>query len=109
MGGDQAGANTITARYKGRQYRLDGQVYEPLDQGSRVDLWYHTYKAPGILNTIEDTNSVFWAVVTCQMAANQKDRALKLQGKDWAKLVGTVSHYERGTPDKLVLKDCRFQ
>lgn len=109
VGGDQAGADTITARYKGRQYRLDGQVYEPLDQGSRVDLWYHTYRAPGILNTIEDTNSVYWAVVSCQMAADQNARALRLQGKDWAKLVGTVSHYQLGTPDKLVLKDCRFQ
>lgn len=109
VGGDKAGADNITANYKGRRFLLDGQVYEPLDHGSSVDLWYHTAKAPGILNTVEDNNSAIWAVIACEMAPAHRTRALKLQGKDWAKLAGTVSHYQLGTPDRLVLKDCAFQ
>lgn len=109
VGGDQAGASTISARHSGKKYLLDGQVYEPLDQGSRVDIWYRTYKEPGFLNSVEDQNSVYWATIVCQMQPDQAARAMKLQGHDWAKLEGTASHYELGTPDRLVLKDCRFR
>lgn len=109
VGGDQAGASTISARQAGKKYLLDGQVYEPLDQGSRVDIWYRTHKEPGVLNSFEDQNSIYWATIVCQMQPDQAGRAMKLQGHDWAKLEGTASHYELGTPDKFVLKDCRFR
>jgi hypothetical protein len=109
VGGDQAGASTISARHAGKKYLLDGQVYEPLDQGNRVDIWYRTYKEPGFLNSTEDQNSVYWATIVCQMQSDQASRAMKLQGHDWAKLEGTASHYELGTPDRFVLRDCRFR
>lgn len=109
VGGDPAGANAITARHVGKKYLLDGQVYEPLEQGGRVDIWYRTYKEPGFLNSIEDKNSMYWATIVCQMQPDQAGRAMKLQGHDWAKLEGTASHYELGTPDRFVLKDCRFR
>ena len=106
---DQLAAELLSARYKGRKFLLDGQVHEPLPNEGRIDLWYHTFKAPGILNTIEDNNSVLWATVVCQMAPDQSARAAKLQGNDWAKLQGTVLRYELGSPDRLVLQDCSFR
>ncbi|MFB9886856.1 hypothetical protein [Balneatrix alpica] len=109
VGGDQSGADAISARFVGQRYVVDGQIYEPLDQGSRVDIWYRTYKEPGFLNSIEDQNSVYWATIVCQMNAGESGRALKLQGYDWAKLEGVVSHYELGTPDRFVLKECKFK
>jgi hypothetical protein len=108
VGGDQAGADKITAKYKGKQFNIDGQVHEPLNLDSSVRLWFHTYKQPGILNTVEDNNSVLWATISCDMIGANAQRALKLQGKDWAKIRGVVSRYELGTPDKLVLTDCVF-
>jgi len=109
VGGDQAGADAITARHAGRQYRLDGQVYEPMDLGDKVILWYRTYKDPGLLQRNEDRDSMYWATIVCQMQADQADRARRLRGYDWAKLEGTALRYELGTPDKFVLKDCRFR
>lgn len=108
VGGDKAGADVITARYKGQRFLLDGQVSQPIDLSDTTLLWYRTRKEPGFLPLIEDQNSILWAAIVCEMAPEHKVRALTLEENDWAKLSGTVSHYQLGTPDKLVLKGCKF-
>ena len=110
VGGDQAGADLITARYKGKEFLLDGQIYEPTDpEQSQVDLWYRTSREPGVLNTFEDQNSVYWPTIVCQMDESHRTRASKLRSNDWAKLEGVVSHFQLGTPDRFILTNCRFR
>ncbi len=103
-------AEMITAHYKGKRYLLDGTVGEPLETDGTVELWYKvTIDSNGILQTKAADQSAFWPPIVCRMADEHHARALKLQAGEYAKLTGTVSHYQPGIPSKLVLKDCRFE
>ena len=103
-------AEMITAHYKGKRYLLDGTVGEPLETDGTVELWYKvTIDSNGILQTKAADQSAFWPPIVCRMADEHHARALKLQSGEYAKLTGTVSHYQPGIPSKLVLKDCRFE
>ncbi|MGN6223770.1 hypothetical protein [Pseudoxanthomonas sp.] len=101
----------LAARYRGRRYTVDGQVSAPIETGAGLQIWFSVYQGDGgwlLGQTRDQRNSIVWPVVTCDVAPEHAARAMKLNEKDWATMTGTVHDYLPGAPDRLALKDCRF-
>lgn len=99
----------ISARYKGRRYRLDGQIQEPLENEGTIELWYRVQQEDSALLGAVNNKSYLWPSIVCRLAKSDVGKAQRLRTGDWAKLTGTVSHYQPGTPNRLVLTECRFE
>lgn len=102
-------AEVVTARYKGRRYRIDGQIAEPLVTQGTVEIWYRVRQEASWLLGERNNKSNWWPEIVCRLAKSEVSKTKRLQSGDWAKLTGTVSHFWRGQPNRLVLEDCKFE
>jgi hypothetical protein len=102
-------AEMITAHYKGKRYLLDGTIGVPLENEGTIELWYKvTIDGNSFMRTFDTDESRLWPPIVCQMAKDDRAVAAKLNEGEFAKLTGTFSHLQKGMPDRVVLKDCRF-
>jgi len=95
------------ARYIGRKYRVDGQLYTVShNQYSGADqVNYLVTKSRGLFNVRDgaDMNGGRFQV-SCTMAPDQKAFFATLRGQDYARLEGTVANV---TGSSIEMKDCR--
>lgn len=97
----------IVAKYKGRKYRIDGQIYTVSENqfSGEMEVAYLVTQTRGLLairQSSSDNNNNF--TIQCILAPDQAKFFTTLANGDWVKLAGTVSQIEtRG----MVLKDCR--
>jgi len=97
----------VIAKYKGRRYRIDGQIYTITEnEFTRVkEIAYLVAEPEGLFrgvggSTINNHNFT----IRCDMAPDQVRLFYSLSEKDWIKLEGTVDQIsETG----MKLKDCR--
>jgi hypothetical protein len=95
------------ARYIGRKYRVDGQLYTVSHNAysGADEVSYLVTKTRGLLAIRDgaDMNTMRFQI-QCDMAPDQKAFFTTLKGQDWAKLEGTVDNVTGGT---INMKDCR--
>ena len=97
----------LAARYVGRPYIIDGQVYTAIaNQYSGVfEVGYLVTKRQGLLQVKQSAsrnNDQF--TVHCELAADQAKLAAALGSEDWVKLPGIVGSFDlRG----IRLRECR--
>lgn len=102
-------AEMITAHYKGKRYLLDGTVGTPLENEGTIELWYKvTIDRNSLFETLDTKESYVWPPIVCRMAPEARAAAAKLKEGEFAKLTGTVLHYQQGMPSRLVLENCSF-
>lgn len=97
----------IVAKYKGRKYRIDGQIYTVSENqfSGEMEVAYLVTQTRGLLairQSSSDNNNNF--TIQCILAPDQAKFFTTLANGDWVKLAGTVSQI--GTQG-MVLKDCR--
>ena len=98
---------SVRAKYIGRKYRIDGQVYttsgSPLHNDMEVN--YLVTKTRGLLRVRQDSefNSLNYQL-KCRMAKDQAKFFLTLTEGNYATLEGTVVDMQ---PGGLVMSDCR--
>jgi hypothetical protein len=96
----------IVAKYQGRKYRIDGQVYTVSTQyNGDMQVAYLVTQTKGLFKVRQrsDYNNLNFGI-TCTLAPDQAKFFLTLSGGDWVKLSGTVSDI---TPNGMELRDCR--
>lgn len=98
----------LAAKYVGRTYRIDGQVYTASesferDTVGRID--YLVTVTRGLLRVRQDSsyNNLNFSI-ECKMALDQQEYFSTLRSQDWVTLIGKVEEF---TPQGMVLKDCR--
>lgn len=97
----------VRARYIGKKYRVDGQVYtatrNSMDSGMEVN--YLVTQTRGLLGVRQESqfNSLNYQI-KCVMAKDQAKFFLTLTEGNYATLVGTVTDMQ---PGGLVMSDCR--
>jgi len=102
-------ADLLSARFKGRAYRLDGQIKEPLDDGRTVELWYDTFNEGNWFMPPEAGSEMSRAQIICVMAPDQAAEARRLRSGEYARLSGKVAFYRRsGDLHRLQFEGCRF-
>lgn len=97
----------IVAKYKGRKYRIDGQIYTVSENqfSGEMEVAYLVTQTRGLLairQSSSDNNNNF--TIQCILAPDQAKFFTTLANGDWVKLAGTVSQIET---QGMVLKDCR--
>lgn len=97
----------IVAKYKGRKYRIDGQIYTVSKNqfSGEMEVAYLVTQTRGLLairQSSSDNNNNF--TIQCILAPDQAKFFTTLANGDWVKLAGTVSQIET---QGMVLKDCR--
>lgn len=97
----------IVAKYKGRKYRIDGQIYTVSENqfSGEMQVAYLVTQTRGLLGirqSSSDNNNNF--TIQCILAPDQAKFFVTLANGDWVKLAGTVSQIET---QGMVLKDCR--
>ena len=97
----------IVAKYKGRKYRIDGQIYTVSENqfSGEMEVAYLVTQTRGLLairQSSSDNNNNF--TIQCILAPDQAKFFTTLANGDWVKLAGTVNQI--GTHG-MVLKDCR--
>jgi len=98
----------IEAKYKGRNYRIDGQIYSVWrDQFSgEMKMTYLVTQTHGVLGIRESKmyNNTINFTIACNLAPDQGKFFATLSGGDWVKLAGTVDQIDS---QGMVLRDCR--
>jgi hypothetical protein len=97
----------IVAKYKGRKYRIDGQIYTVSENrfSGEMEVAYLVTQTRGLLairQSSSDNNNNF--TIQCILAPDQAKFFTTLANGDWVKLAGTVNQI--GTHG-MVLRDCR--
>lgn len=110
----KAGASdeVITERYKGRSYRIDGQLftkeeetYGPRPGSHGIELTFDVRKKAGLLLPGDAPGSNFTRTsIVCEMAPGQERFISKLSGDDYMTLAGTFRVYES---NRFILTGCR--
>ncbi len=97
----------IRAKYIGRNYRIDGQIYTVSQDRitGEMQLAYLVTKTRGLLGIRQESsyNDLNFAV-TCVLAADQAKLFATLNDGNWIKLMGTVTAIY---PGSMKLADCR--
>lgn len=113
---NQTAFASIRAKYMGRKYRIDGQVF-PI-RGWRVTgmkLKYDVAQKLGLLGVRQSDSSAHLNFsITCELADDQAMLFSTLNEGDWATLTGTVGEFYPGDMSLgklmnggMVLHDCR--
>ena len=97
----------IVAKYKGRKYRIDGQIYTVSENqfSGEMQVAYLVTQTRGLLairQSSSDNNNNF--TIQCILAPDQAKFFTTLANGDWVKLAGTVNQIDT---HGMVLKDCR--
>lgn len=98
----------IRAKYMGRKYRIDGQVYTTSRNtygNTEMQIGYLVTQTRGLLG-IRDSSTYNSNNLTihCALAPDQAKLFVTLSEGDWVKLQGTVSDI---TTEGMMLRDCR--
>ncbi len=97
----------IRAKYLGRQYRIDGQIYTVTRDIStlQMDVNYLVTKTRGLLGVRQETsfNDLNFQI-KCVLAKDQAALFATLSDGNWVTLVGTVGGME---PGSMQLTECR--
>jgi len=97
----------VTAKYKGRRYRIDGQIYTLTeDSFTHVkEIAYLVAESEGLFRTTggSTVNNLNFTI-RCNMAPDQTRLFYSLSEKDWITLEGTVDEISESG---MKLKDCR--
>lgn len=98
----------IRAKYMGRRYRIDGQVYTTSKNtygASVMQIAYLVTQTRGLLGIRDSStyNSNNFEI-QCTLASDQAKLYLTLEEGDWVKLLGTVEHIDT---EGMRLRDCR--
>lgn len=97
----------IVAKYKGRKYRIDGQIYTVSrnEFNGEMRIAYLVTQTRGLLRIRQDaTYNSNNLTIQCILAPDQAKFFMTLSEGDWVKLAGTVSQI---TTDDMQLRDCR--
>jgi hypothetical protein len=107
-------SQTIGARYVGRTYRIDGQVFiaaagvnrafDDMNGVQSFDILYITAK-PGLLVGKRDQP----IQIGCHTDAQQRDRFRALNNNDYATLIGTVTQFAGNGLRGTLYMNCRFE
>lgn len=102
----------FAAKYLGKRYRIDGQVYTVDREGSFMGaggmvsgIHYLVTPTRGLLRIRQDStfnNNNF--TISCRFARDQAAFAMTLKERDWVTLEGTVSEVD---PSGMELQNCR--
>jgi hypothetical protein len=97
----------IIAKYKGRKYRIDGQIYTVSrnEFSGELVVAYLVTQTRGLLKIRQSStyNSNNF-MIQCVLAPDQAKFFLTLSEGDWVKLAGTVDKID---PESMELRDCR--
>lgn len=107
--GDLAAAFVpVRAKYMGRKYRIDGQVYTVSQSrySGEMTVAYLVTQTRGLLGVRQnsDSNSLLNFTIECVMAPDQAMFFGSLREGDWVNLEGTVDVFD---PSGMKLRDCR--
>ena len=98
----------VRAKYMGRKYRIDGQIYtisQNRYDGGSMQISYLVTQTRGLLGVRQSStyNSNNFTI-QCMLAPDQAKLFLTLAEGDWVKLVGTVDDIDT---EGMRLRDCR--
>ena len=97
----------VVAKYKGRKYRIDGQIYTVSKNqfNGEMQVAYLVTQTRGLLKIRQSStyNSNNF-MIQCVLAPDQAKFFLTLSEGDWVKLAGTVDKID---PESMELRDCR--
>lgn len=97
----------IRAKYTGRKYRIDGQIYTVSQNrfSGEMQIGYLVTQTRGLLGVRQSStyNSNNF-MIHCTLAPDQAKFFLTLAEGDWVKLAGTVNQID---PQGMELRDCR--
>lgn len=98
----------LVAKYVGRTYRIDGQIYTVSASSARDTIGRINYLVTptrGLLRVRQDSNyNNLNYGIECKMALDQEEFFSTLREQDWVTLVGKVEEFG---PQGMVLRDCR--
>lgn len=110
--GPGASPQIITERYRGRRYRIDGQVYtketetygpRPNSHGKRIS--FDILKKDSLLGAGDfDTDVMTRTAIICEMAPGHEAFFEGLSEQDYLTLVGTFRVFEKG---EFIITDCK--